>query len=169
MWYPFFILIDHKFAVNFIKIKLFSMAMKKKYIIKLKLIRIDSYGCHLSLNGKINGKKAHLIIDTGASQTVFDKNRITEFLGHDVFEKVASLSSGLGTNSMESHLVKVPGFKIGKLEIVNEKMILLDLTHVNQSYEMMKLKPIDGVIGGDMLRKYKARIDYEKKELTLIH
>jgi len=143
------------------------MAAKKKFIIKLKLIHIDRNGCHLSLIGKINGKKAHLIIDTGASQTVFDKNRIAMFLGHEMFEKVESLSSGLGTSTMESHLVKIPGFKIGDLEFKNEKMILLDLTHVNQSYEMMKLKPIDGVVGGDILKKYKAKIDYGKKELTL--
>lgn len=143
------------------------MARKKKFTIKLKLIRIDRNGCHLSLMGKINGKKAHLIIDTGASQTVFDKNRIAKFIGHDVFEKVESLSSGLGTNTMESHLVKVPGFKIGDLEMKNEKMILLDLAHVNQSYEIMKLKPIDGVVGGDILKKYKAKIDYDKKILVL--
>jgi len=145
------------------------MTRKKKYTIKLKLIRIDRNGCHLSMNGKINGKVANLIIDTGASQTVFDKNRIGKFLGHDDFEKVESLSSGLGTNTMESHLVKVPGFKIGDLEIKNKKMILLDLAHVNESYKMMKLKPIDGVIGGDILKKYSAQINYAKKQLILVY
>lgn len=144
------------------------MPRRKKYNIDLKLIRIDKNGCHLSLSGKINGRKANLIIDTGASQTVFDKNRIGLFLGHEEFEKVHSLSSGLGTSSMESHLVKVPGLMIGDLEIKNEKMVLLDLSHVNQSYEMMNKKPIDGVIGGDILKKYRAVIDYPRKKLTLV-
>lgn len=144
-----------------------EMANRKKHSIKLKIIRIDNRGCHLSVAGKINGKKANLIIDTGASQTVFDKKRIIKFLGHKKFEKSESLSTGLGTNSMESHLVKVPGLVVGDFIIKDEKMILLDLSHVNESYALMKLKPVDGVIGGDILRKYKGVIDYGKKELVL--
>ena len=142
------------------------MATKKKYSIKLKVIKIDKRGCQLTVAGKINGKKAHLIIDSGASQTVFDKNRIEDFLGHNKFEKSKSFSSGLGTNSMESHLVKAPGLSVGNFEIKDEKMILLDLSHVNESYQALKLKPVDGVIGGDILKRYKAVIDYGKKVIT---
>ena len=68
---------------------------------------------------------------------------------------------------MVSHLVKVPGLVLGDFEIKDEKMILLDLSHVNESYAMMKLKPVDGVIGGDVLKKYKGVIDYGKRTLTL--
>ena len=131
------------------------------------MIRIDRQGCHLAVAGKINGKKANLIIDTGASQTVFDKNRIEHFLGHKKFEKSESFSSGLGTNTMVSHLVQVPGLVLGDFEIKDEKMILLDLSHVNESYAMMNLKPVDGVVGGDVLKKYKGVIDYGKRTLTL--
>ncbi|MDQ3051964.1 MAG: retroviral-like aspartic protease family protein [Bacteroidota bacterium] len=131
------------------------------------MVRIDKRGCHIAVSGKINGKKAHLIIDSGASQTVFDKKRIEYFLGHKKFEKSESLSTGLGTNSMESHLVKVPGLVLGDFEIKDDKMILLDLSHVNESYKLMKLKPVDGVIGGDILKKYKAVIDYGKKVLVV--
>jgi predicted aspartyl protease len=139
-----------------------------KKIIKLSLVRIDKNGCHLAVKGKIGRRNVRLILDTGASQTVFDKNRIGQYIGHEDFEKIHSLSSGLGTSTMQSHMVKIPGFKIGDLEIKNDKVILLDLSHVNQSYEMMKMKPIDGVIGGDILKHYKAVIDYGKKTLTLI-
>lgn len=143
------------------------MPRKLKYLLKLKLLRIDLLGCHLSVDGKINGKKAHLIIDTGASQTVFDRKRISRFIGHKDFQKAESLSTGLGTNDMESHLVEVPGLHLGELEIRGETMVLLDLSHVNQTYKAMKLKPIDGVIGGDLLKRFKAVIDYGKKELIL--
>jgi len=142
------------------------MAKKKKYIIKLRVINIDKHGCQLTVPGKINGKKAHLIVDSGASLTVFDKNRIEKFLGHKKFEKAEGFSTGLGTNSMESHLVIVPGLSIGDFEIKDEKMVLLDLSHVNESYQVMKLKPVDGVIGGDILKRYKAVIDYGKKIIT---
>ena len=141
--------------------------MKKKYVIKLIVKRIDKTGCQLMTSGKINGKRARFIIDTGASQSVFDKKRMGYFLGHEEFEKSESNSAGLGTNTMESHLVLVPGLMIGDLEVSNEKMVLLDLSHVNESYSVLGFKPIDGVIGGDVLRRYRALIDYEKKELVL--
>ncbi len=143
------------------------MAGKKKFIVKLKAVRIDKNGYQLVASGKINGKKARFVIDTGASQTVFDKKRMSNFLGHDKFEKSESLSTGLGTNSMVSHLVIVPGFSIGDFEISKEKMVLLDLSHVNEFYSVLKLKPIDGVIGGDVLKRYRALLDYEKRELIL--
>lgn len=142
------------------------MASKKKFIVKLRLSKIDRKGCHISVTGKIKNKKVNLIIDTGASQTVFDKNRIAEYIGHNEFEKVDSVSSGLGTNTMESHLVAIPDLKIGELFLPHQKMMLLDLSHVNQTYTMMKMKPIDGVIGGDILKAYKAVIDYDKKTIT---
>ncbi len=100
------------------------MGRKKKFVIKLQKIKIDRYGCHLAVAGKIGKKKVNLIIDTGASQTIFDKNRISQFIGHDIFEKAESISSGLGTNSMESHMVNIPGFKIGELEFPNEKILI---------------------------------------------
>ena len=67
---------------------------------------------------------------------------------------------------MESHMVDFQSFTIGDLEFPYKKMMLLDLSHVNETYTMMKLKPIDGVIGGDILKRYKAVIDYDKKIIT---
>lgn len=144
------------------------MAKNKKHKFKIKISRIDKQGCHLSISAKINGKKVNLLIDTGASQTVFDKSRMVDILGHEEFEKVDSLSAGLGTNTMESHIVKIPSIKLSKLELKNVKTVLLDLSHVNQSYATMNMTPVDGVIGGDILKKNKGVIDYGKKTLTLL-
>jgi hypothetical protein len=47
--------------------------------------------------------------------------------------------------------------------------IVLDLSHVNKSYEMIGLKPIDGVIGSDLLMKLKARIDFLAKTLKIYY
>lgn len=143
------------------------MAKKKKYKIKIKVSKIDRNGCHLLLKGKVNGHDVNFVLDTGASQTVFDKKKMETILGHNEFEKAAASSSGLGTNDMDSHLVKIKSLKLGELELKNRLIVLLDLSHVNQSYEMMNMKPIDGAIGGDILKKFEGVIDYSKKLLTL--
>ena len=136
-------------------------------IIPFKVLDIAGEGFHLLIKILINKKVAKVIIDTGASKTVFDKKRIKKFVEKKTFEKHDSLSTGLGTNTMTSELVSVKKIKIGELEIVNYKTILLDLSHVNHSYEQIKLKPVDGVLGSDLLLKYSAVIDYDKKILKL--
>jgi len=135
--------------------------------IPFKVLDIAGEGFHLLLKMYINKKVAHVIIDTGASKTVFDKTRISKFVSDKTFEKHDSLSSGLGTNTMKSEQVYIKKLKIGDLEIDGYKTILLDLSHVNQSYHQIGLKPVDGVLGSDILLKYNGVIDYEKKILKL--
>ena len=44
-----------------------------KTTIPFKIIKIDDEGFHLLIKVYINKKVAHLLIDTGASKSVFDK------------------------------------------------------------------------------------------------
>ena len=141
--------------------------MKKKTALRIKLLSIEGDGFHLMLKIKVNGKIAIMLIDTGASKTVFDKNRIHNFVSETEFEKSEQLSTGLGTNSMESHVVTIRKITLGDLLIENYKAVLLDLSHVNVAYQKIKLPPIDGVIGSDILLTYKGIIDYGKKQLIL--
>jgi len=134
-------------------------------IVPFKVLDIEGDGFHLLLKLKINGKSSSMIIDTGASKTVFDKVQITKFVSEKTFNSHDKLSSGLGTSSMESKLTVLKKIKIGELEIKDYQTILLDLSHVNNSYAQINIKPVDGVLGSDILLKYNAVIDYEKKTL----
>ena len=119
------------------------------------------------VQGHINDKAANLLIDTGASRTVFDLSRISNFIAQENFEAHDSLTTGLGTDSMQGHSVEIPHLKVGDLEIVNYSAFLLDLSHVNGTYDKMGMDAIDGVIGSDLLVRHKAVIDYPKKILSL--
>ncbi len=136
--------------------------------IPIKLLKLED-GFHLLIKVRVNGKVARLLIDTGASKTVFDKERIKAFLKDEKFETHDKLSTGLGTSSMKSHLALIEKFSIGKIEIRKYKTVVIDLSHVNVAYGQMKQKPIDGVLGSDILKKYKAVIDYGKKKILLKH
>jgi predicted aspartyl protease len=136
-------------------------------IIPLKILDIGGEGFHLMMKILINGKVANVIVDTGASKTVFDKTAIEKFVNHKSFEEHDQLSSGLGTNTMISQTTTIKKIKIGLAEIENYKTVLLDLSHVNNSYSQIGLKQVDGVLGSDILLEYKAVIDYDKKVLKL--
>jgi hypothetical protein len=136
-------------------------------LIPFTIINLDNESFHLMIKVYINNRVAKLIVDTGASKTVFDKNRFEKFVKHNDFEKHNSLSSGLGTNSMQAHSTLLKKLKIGELVISDYEAMLLDLTHVNASYQSIGLPWVDGVLGGDILMKYQAVIDYYKGEMKL--
>jgi len=143
------------------------MATKKSIRIPIRLLKIEQNGCHPVVTARLNNKSIRMVIDTGASQTVFDKTRIEELLGKDVLEHIKILSAGLGTSKMKSMLVRIEKLKLGDMVFSDNDFVVLDLSHVNHSYALMGMKPIDGVIGGDILKRTRAVIDYGKKEMEL--
>ena len=137
--------------------------------IPIKVILIEDDGFHLMMEIIINEQKALMIIDTGASRTVFDSNRIKKFISdkNSEFEKNEKLSTGLGTNSLESEAIELDKIQMGELRIDKYKAVVLDMSHINQTYSAIKLPEIDGVIGGDLLKKYNAEISYQSELLKL--
>jgi len=138
-----------------------------KTFLPLTIQPIEDDGFHIITTIKINNKPANVIVDTGASKSVFDENRIGEFVNHYNFTEQDKLSSGLGTNTMQSKSVYIDSLQLNEIEIENYHATLLDLHHVNVSYGKLELQLIDGIIGGDILTDYQATIDYQKKEITL--
>ena len=119
------------------------------------------------IDASINDHAVKMLVDTGASKTVFDKKRIKIILSKKRFKRHPSLSIGLGTSRMRSHIIELEKFSIGELLINNFESVLLNLNNVNKSYQMLGLPPIEGVLGGDVLQKHRAEIDYGKKVLVL--
>lgn len=136
--------------------------------IPLQLEAIEADGFHLFITALVNKKEAHLLIDTGASKTVFDLNRIQHFINEkEPFERSPHLSTGLGSNTLESHQVPIGKLQIGAAVLKKYPAILIDLSHVNESYGKLGLPPIDGVIGCDLLVQYSAQIDLISNSMKL--
>jgi len=135
--------------------------------IKLTIFSLDKDGYHVRMKVMINGKPADFILDTGASRTVFDKNAVDEFLPQSDLTEHDATTSGVGSNALQSYSTIIRELEIGKLKIKKYHCAILDLTHVNMAYEMVGRPKVHGVLGGDILRKYKAKINYETKTLTL--
>jgi predicted aspartyl protease len=133
----------------------------------LTIQAIENDGYHLLTTILINGKNALLIIDTGASRSVFDETRIIDFIGHSNLAEHDKLSTGLGTNTMTSKKVLLETLDLKGLILNNYEATLLNLHHVNESYQKIGLAPIDGILGGDILMDYNAVIDYKNATLTL--
>jgi len=136
--------------------------------INITIQEIEKKNYHLFVQLKIEEKVARLLLDTGASKTVFDSKRVLKFVKKKNMKANKSKSVGLGTSEVETKIVEISNLKFGTMKVKNMEIAVLDLSHVNHSYQEIKLPKIDGVLGSDFLMKYKAVINYPKALLKLV-
>ncbi len=150
------------YLLNFIEMSLENYLFKKNYYcIELKKIKTN----HFELKAKINGVKGRFILDTGASNTCVDFSLADQFKLKT--EESEIKAAGAGATDMETKQAINVKIKIGKWHYHNLHLVLFDLKHVNKALVEHHAKPIDGIIGADILKKGKAIIDYDKKQLFL--
>lgn len=138
-----------------------------RHKIKIEIRELDRHNYHLFINLTVNDKPCRLLIDTGASKTVFDSERILQFVKPEKITEQELKSVGLGVEDMQTQSAKVKRLKIGKLNLSKLEVAVLPIGHVNNTYHQVQLPPIDGVLGSDFLMKYKAVINYPKAILHL--
>ena len=117
------------------------------------------------VKGLIHGKEANFLIDTGASRSVFDPKTISDFIDNIQFEKKEGMTAGVGSSDLESATFVIDSFSVGELEINEYEAVALDLENIHEMYGKLRLPHIDGIIGGDLLKRYKAVINYRSKKL----
>jgi hypothetical protein len=137
-------------------------------IIPLEIIPLKEDGFHCFVDVMINKNiPARMIVDTGASRTILDLKLIRDqgLMGETVASE--EKATGLGTNSMQGFTLLINSLKLGTFELKKYLAGILDLSHVNETYQMIGLPEIHGAIGSDILYFYKAKIDFGDKTLTL--
>jgi len=132
---------------------------------KLKKVQLTSGGSHYLLSAQINGHKAYLIVDTGATDSVITAKFIFD---NDMLKDLSeSHKSVTGSNSTEPQKVmelvpKMPTV-IGGWEIPNTKFLMMDMDAVREIYRIAESpESMDGLIGTDILEKCGAIIDIKK-------
>lgn len=140
----------------------------RRYIeVPIQLLDIEGEGFHIMVRGMIHDKEASFLIDTGASRSVFDPKTITAFIEDIQFEKKEGMSAGVGSSDLESATFVIDRLGIGALEITDYEGVALDLENIHEMYGKLGLPHIDGIIGGDLLRRHKAVINYRSRKLRL--
>ena len=109
--------------------------------------------------------KVFFILDTGASSSCVGFEAVDTF-NLDVLDSEIK-AAGAGATDMVTQVSKKNSLKIGMWKQEKSVLILFNLTHVNTALTNHNSKPVDGIIGADILKKGKAIIDYEKKYLYL--
>jgi hypothetical protein len=135
--------------------------------VPLDIIDLHGDGFHPLLEVIILNKVYKLVLDTGASRTAFDHDTLLQSNENIKIMASERLSTGLGTNSMESATAIIENIWIGSLLIPKLEVAVLDLSTINIAYRQLGHPEVLGVLGSDVLMKHKAVIDFGKKQLLL--
>lgn len=117
---------------------------------------------HMAVMVKLNGKGPYkLIFDTGAPMNLIN-NRIAKESGVlDPKNKQGPVGL-FGTMGQK----KVALLEVGPAKLENATAVVMD--HPTVAAISEALGPIDGIVGFPFFARYKATIDYQKREMTLV-
>lgn len=134
--------------------------------LELHIVELETDNYHIMMEGEFHdGEKCMWIIDTGASKTVLDKNledyyQVLETDGIEEFQ-----SAGINEGMVDTRVGITGHIRFGKLLIEDLKVALIDLSHVNDIYSKYSEYKIAGLLGGDILKRYRAVINYNKGKI----
>ena len=135
--------------------------------IPLILTEIPPKGMHIFVKGKIQRKRVRFLLDTGASKSVIDTGFADQAFPHARRQQTEHLTTGLGANIPNATFIRLHHIKMGDHKLRPITFALLDLSVVNDAYSAADLDPVVAIIGGDILSKYDAIINYGEKTLQM--
>lgn len=142
---------------------------KKLIEVFLYIVSVKEDGYHVFMDATVSGKRVKMLLDTGASRTVLDKDTLMRLHEGIEMEVNQDMAAGLGSAEIENFITLVD-LEMGgpkSLLIPQWQVGVLDLSIVNESYSRIGMQAIAGVIGSDILVTYGAVVDYKKKKLYL--
>ncbi len=131
--------------------------------VPLILINLQDDGFHLLVEIVVFGEKLFAVVDTGASRSVFDKSLMTKHIQELSMSEETQAATIFSTTETLQGII--PKLKIGGLILKHYHAVALDLQSVTDTYLQLGHPSIAGIIGGDILMQFHAKIDYQKSTL----
>lgn len=123
-------------------------------------------GQHL-IDVRINGRPAAFIVDTGASGTVIDDAAAAGFgLKPGANLKGATVIGATGSTGLRQLIAD--SFVIGDVRTALTRVYAVDLSPMVKAVRAMTGKPLEGVIGQDLMRAQHAVVDVAQSRLYLM-
>jgi hypothetical protein len=137
--------------------------------IPVELVIPDGVGVEMMAEIEINDYNLIVFIDTGASKSVFGletAKRVFSLKEGDLHENERA-AIGIDHLGIGNELIMLEELNLGGIVLEKNGAITFDFQNINETYSMFNIPAIDGILGGDILKKLNAVIDYETFELRL--
>jgi Aspartyl protease len=120
---------------------------------------------HLVVQASVDGKKLRFLLDTGAPQTYLDRTRVKHLKLQWDEEVVPGRDKSTDWDPTTS--CELAALDIGGVAARRVRAYLFSTTGLNKALEAYKCKPVDGLLGGDVLSAHGGIIDYASNKLYL--
>lgn len=130
---------------------------------KITIEPIGDDGFHVFCNVKINKYKCRALIDTGASKSVVSLDLKERLNLPEYFNSNDNIISGIQPGKLDVNFVLIDKISFGKFDVLNIISGIIDIEHINEQYKTLGIKPFDLILGGDVLSKSNAIINYKLK------
>ncbi|SHK18919.1 clan AA aspartic protease, TIGR02281 family [Rubritalea squalenifaciens DSM 18772] len=114
---------------------------------------------HITIDVLINGKPAHLLLDTGASSTIIYSDA-AERLGLDSLKVDGRVRGAGGINQASIGVHSIDQMQIGAATVDSIPALIGDIGKV-------KNEKVDGILGADALLSFKPILDYGSQQLFI--
>lgn len=112
------------------------------------------------VRGEVNGVSGYFIVDTGG-RIVLDKTFAREA---EVAMSDSMMISGAGNGQQWGWFGPAINLDLGGPQIGTDRVVIVDLGMIRDS---LRLPFLDGIVGVELFRKYRVKIDYHSWEMTL--
>jgi predicted aspartyl protease len=121
---------------------------------------------HLLVRALINDKPARLVVDTGAPVSAIALNRRKHF-GLTSIPTKSKLPTQLQINGGFNSVAIARRFKLGALGLLDEPVVLIDMSSSTRAAKALDEEPVDGILGADILFPTSALVDCQTQTLIL--
>ncbi len=120
----------------------------------------DLTGCQLIATCMVKNNSLRFIVDTGASRSVINLETLNTLFPHIEKEVNTSPITGIDSSLPDVNEFIAQTVSFNDFIIENIPFFTMNLDNINEQYRKIKLPDIDGLLGGDILMKYSALIDF---------
>jgi hypothetical protein len=124
-----------------------------------------SDGFNLYVDGSVNGRKARLMVDTGAFATLLH-SRFVRGMKIPLRETPFS-SSGVNLKQRGVQMATIARFSIGSMDLDRKEVGVMNLEGLIHGGLLDASPPVAGLLGSEILRRHHAIIDFGTKSLYL--
>lgn len=124
-----------------------------------------SDGFNLYVDGSVNGKKARLMVDTGAFATLLHSRFVRQM--KIPLRDTPFSSSGVNLKQRGVQMATITRFSIGSMDLAKKDVGVINLEGLIHGGLLDASPPVAGLLGSEILRRHHAIIDFGTKSLYL--
>lgn len=146
---------------SFTNLKVLKLMPKS---IPFKLIELEPESYHILVDATINGEPVKLIVDSGASRSVFD-------IIYDTGERVEGISDtvavGFMSENVNIELASIPSLLVAGVKFNDFPIALVNLSSLRELYKNITGLSVAGLLGCDFLVHNVSSINLRSKKIFI--